>query len=266
MEIRKAETCEEITELVKKWFRPGVCTNLFLSAQELQREADRGALYYGVWPRGFLLLRKRDGFFRGAYQFLPGGDCPQLPDELHVILEIPARPKDKTAPAAQSFWQEGGFVPVLERLRYRKEWEKAPAASALPSREMEIVLAKAERMEEALSFLKAHFDPLTGCLPSLEELSKDQVFCLLDEKGAVAGVLHGAFGRASSEIRHLALREDVRRRGYAGALIRAYEAQSPSSKSLVWTGKENSAARRLYEKCGYSPDGWTALVLEYGKE
>lgn len=263
MEIRKAETCEEVTDLVKKWFRPGVCTNLFLSAQELKREAELGTLYYGLWPQGFLLLRKREGFFRGAYQFLPGEACPKLPDELHVILEIPARPKDKTVPEAREFWKSGGFTPVLERLRYAKDLNNTPDLSAP---EGKIVSAKGKLVREALSFLQAHFDPLTGCLPSFEELSQDQAFCLLDEGGAVAGVLHAAFGKASSEIRHLAVRKELRGRGYGGELIRAYESQCPSPKSLVWTGKENSAARRLYDKRGYSPDGWTALVLEHGKE
>lgn len=265
MEIRKAENYEEAMGLLKNWFRPGVSTNNFLTAEDYRREIRNGSLYYGSWPEGLLFLRKREGFFRASYHLLPGGSCPRLPQELCVVLEVPARPKDAKAPVVEAFWKSGGFVPILDRLRYRREENAEIAQEDFLERES-IVLAKEDLVLEALSFLNSQFDPLTGCLPCFEEISRDTVFCLLDKKNAVAGVLHSSLGRAFSEIRHLALREELRGKGYGRALVRAYEEWVPSSKRLVWAGAENWAARRLYEKCGYSPDGWTARVLKYGKE
>lgn len=265
MKIRKAENYEEAMELLKGWFRPGVFTNNFLTAEDYRREIQKGTLYYGLWPEGLLFLRKREGFFRAAYHFFPGELCPQLPRGMRVIMEIPARPQDVKAPVAEAFWEAEGFVPVLERLRYRQKAGGENSQKDFLERGT-IVLAGNSQVSEVLSFLNRQFDPLTGCLPTLEELSRDTVFCLLDEKNTLAGVLHGFFGRAFSEIRHLALREDFRGKGYGKALVYAYEKRADSPKRLVWTGAENLAARRLYEKCGYSPDGWTARVLEYGKE
>ena len=110
------------------------------------------------------------------------------------------------------------------------------------------------------------FSALTGGLPTADDLRENlangQTVITRDEKG-VSGVLHFAVSRASTEIRHLAVRTDCRGKGLAGELLAAYLAATDGAKSQVWARTGNAPAEHFYEQHGYRPDGWTSAVLQY---
>ena len=152
-----------------------------------------------------------------------------------------------------------GFREVLRRTRRTRKPEAFPV-------ETTAVPAKPEDFEDISRFLSEHFSALTGCLPTAndlrENLANGQTVITRDEKG-VSGVLHFAVSRASTEIRHLAVRADCRGKGLAGELLTAYLAATDGAKSQVWARTGNAPAEHFYEQHGYRPDGWNSAVLQY---
>ena len=152
-----------------------------------------------------------------------------------------------------------GFREVLRRTRRTRKPEAFPV-------ETTAVPANLEDFEDISRFLSEHFSALTGCLPTANDLHENledgHTVITRDEKG-VSGVLHFAVSRASTEIRHLAVRADCRGKGLAGELLTAYLAATDGAKSQVWARTGNVPAEHFYEQHGYRPDGWTSAVLQY---
>ena len=89
----------------------------------------------------------------------------------------------------------------------------------------------------------------------LAALAGGQLLMTADETG-LTGLLHYAPGFGASEIRHLAVREDRRGQGLAGALLGSYLAAAGGQKSQVWARTGNIPAERIL--AAVRPD--TALV------
>ena len=106
-----------------------------------------------------------------------------------------------------------------------------------------------ETPDAVLAFLRSSFDPLTGCLPTQAQLASQIALgevVAQREDGEIVGVLHFEKGRASSEIRHLAVRED--RRGKQDTADRDREKGSDAGTgSCTCTGSEHT--------CGGSGSG-----------
>ena len=79
--------------------------------------------------------------------------------------------------------------------------------------------------------------------------------CIRDSHYTVQG--------AVAEIRHLAVAEDLRGSGLASALICAMLQACSNPLTRVWVREENTAARRVYEKNGFTPDGRTSVAYLY---
>ena len=119
-------------------------------------------------------------------------------------------------------------------------------------------------LDAALALLRAAFDPLTGCLPTAEELLeilRRGELLAADAPDGVAALLHFSPGRGGSELRHLATRADWRRRGAAQALLPLYMERTGGARSVVWVRQGNAAAEAFYRNNQYAPDGWTSTVL-----
>ena len=152
-------------------------------------------------------------------------------------LSCRAKDADAMANAAEQFCALG-FREVLRRTRRTRKPEAFPV-------ETTAVPAKPGDFEDISRFLSEHFSALTGCLPTADDLRKNledgHTVITRDEKG-VSGVLHFAVSRASTEIRHLAVRADCRRKGLAGELLTAYLAATDGAKSQVWARTGNAPA------------------------
>ena len=112
---------------------------------------------------------------------------------------------------------------------------------------------------EAHELLGSCFSPLTGCLPSVEELEEDLCFNRILVSGG-EGLLRFSGGRIA-EIRHLAVVETARGKDIAQSLVARFNTRTADRRALVWTGVDNSAALHVYEKAGFVPDGWRSVVL-----
>ena len=124
-------------------------------------------------------------------------------------------------------------------------------------------------MEYKLTKLKElfreNFHPYAGCIPLDGELAAeiDEGHILTDD--SVSGLLHFTLSRTGSELRHLAVAEQMRKNGIGGRLVRAYLNGWGSKKSTVWVRDDNEPAIRLYEAYGYKADGMKSAVLIYDK-
>lgn len=256
--MKQINTYDEISGLISVYLRKGVHTNTFLTPDVYKAEIAAGSLYAHQWQGGLLILRKRQDFYRLNYYI---NDLASLPDylpEKATVIEIPLRPGSGTEDI--DYWQRQGFNKLMSRLRLVRPGGLEAGSAGLYN----IKKAAKEEIPELGSLLESCFNPLTGCLPTTAQLKQDiesgLVFTAQDDKG-ISGLLRISLGMAAAEIRQLVVREDRRGRGIARALLLHYLKETQYKKSLVWTGQENINAIRLYEGCGYKPDGWTSIIL-----
>lgn len=255
--MQRAESYAALAPLLSAQLRRGVVTNCFLSAEDYQRELPRG-LYYEARGGCLLLLRQRSDHFILNFYLQPGGTffLPEVQNP--IVTELSCRAKDADAMAAAAEQLQGlGFTECFRRLRRTRPAVEAPCTKETANVPFEAVQA----------FLYAQFDPLTGCIPPEDALraatAAGEMLCLTDEAG-ITGLLHYAPGRASCELRHLAVREDCRGRGLAQQLLTQMTARTDGQKCIVWARAGNTPAERFYEKNQFQPDGWSSAVLRLG--
>lgn len=127
----------------------------------------------------------------------------------------------------------------------------------------DIRIANDEDFEKIKMLLYDNFDILTGCLPTDSELSNDigaGNYIYAERDGAAAGIIHFEKSKKSSEIRHLAVSQGVRKCGLASRMFEFYISETRTAKNLVWVGEKNDIAIDFYKYCGYEPDGLTSEV------
>lgn len=260
--MKLVESYEELAPLLSAQLGRGVVTNAALTAEDWRREIANRTLRRLSWAGGLVLLRRREG--RSLMNFYLRE--LSLPDDLAwdgpVVLEIAARPRDEGLLKAVDFWRGQGFTDL-----YRRERLVLPKDTKVPAGDGPLAARIAGMADEGAvwTLLQDNFDPLTGCLPTAEDLERDlaagNVVCVDGPDGGTAGLLHIAPGRGSTQLRHLAVGEPYRRQGGAQALLARYLEQTGFAKSLVWVRTDNGPGRRFYVKNGYSPDGWASTVL-----
>ncbi len=238
--------------------KPGRLTDLVLEKERYLPEIEHQTLYATCFAGGLLLFRKRKGFWRMQYLLEPDCALPDLPEGV-IVAEQAFRPED--APALPEVFAAAGFEPALTRVRLTREaGESAPADLPDAAHQADI---------SAIGDLLARsFDPYTGCLPTRAELTDavtgGRVYCIRFPDGSPMGVLHTEQGRASLEIRHLAVDERVRGQGTASRLLAGLLAREGQKKLTVFTGAANAAALGLYQKYGFVPDGTSSLAFWKG--
>ena len=85
----------------------------------------------------------------------------------------------------------------------------------------------------------------------------------LEEGGAITGLLHFSLVGNTGEIRHLAVRSDLRGTGRTRPLLDGYLRAIGGVKSVVWTRSDDLAAQTAYQRRGFVPDGRRSVVLCY---
>lgn len=258
--MERVERFETLAPLLSAQLRRGVVTNNFLSRADYDREMEAGLLAH-AFPGGLLLFRRRTGYFvlnfylqADAAPELPAVDCP-------VVTELVWRPKDaQTLEGAARLLERQGFSEQLRRRRYQRADGVCQALSGA-------FFAGPAHAEDIMRLMERSFDRYTGCVPTAKTLAaalcNGEVVCTADEWG-ISGLLHFARGRAATEIRHLAVREDCRGCGLAQRMLGGYLCETAGQKSQVWARAGNVPAERFYEKNQYRPDGWESVVLLAG--
>lgn len=122
--------------------------------------------------------------------------------------------------------------------------------------------------------LAAEVEPLFGPMPELtttlrRNIERGSALVVRDDEGAVAAGLLLGGGGADRRISWLAVRAECRGRGFGEALVREALARCgpDATVSVVTFGNDitqGAAARRLYERAGFRPDGTVADGPEGG--
>ena len=262
--MEQIRSMQRLSPLITAQLRPGVRTNCALTPEDYRREMDGGTLYVHPLEAGLLLLRRRSGHWILNGWFSPGQEEISLPVDEPVTAELPFRPKDgaEAEGALSALFTAGGFVPRLRRVRLTRPAGPAPEGAAGG-----FVLRPAEEADlpAVQKLLEGCFDPLTGCLPDgaalADAAAAGDLLCALDGCGGPAGVLHSRRTEKEGEIRHLAVRPELRGRGCARGLLTGWLARLEGRRARVWTGADNLAALRTYGGAGFREDGWRSLVL-----
>lgn len=254
----KVDRYEIISSLIMKQIRKGVMTNNFLTEKDLKIEIENNLLYYYEYAGGLLILRDRNSHYILNYYI---NDITKEIEETfdkNIVVEIVSRPNDNNDKIINCFLHYG-FSVCLERIRYTNTCDKIVDNPMSEN----VQLCKNDDAENIYEILKENFNAYTGCIPTKERLIKDiengNVYIYKDEK--IKGTLHIDKNKNSSEIKHLIVVENERKKGIATKLINKYFCDIDSKRKTVWTGKENNCARRFYEKNGYELDGYTSIVL-----
>ncbi len=261
--MRKVGSYEALEPLLCEQLRPGVRTNCAMDREELAREIGAGTLYARRWAGGLALLCRRTWGDRMFFYLTEPSEPWTGGFPRDTVVEMPRRRTDGALEEAGVFWEAAGFRRVLERLRLTRE--AGPWAGAAPDGGAE--LAGPADVDAVRALLEENFSPYTGWLPGGEELDRalraGEILCVRDGTGRAAGVLHFVRRPWETELRHLAVRQDLRRQGAARRLIAGYLAMAGDMRSRVWAGADNGPALALYRQCGYAPDGWCSTVLLY---
>lgn len=247
---------EALSPRLTAQLRRGVRTNCFYTAPQLRAWIGAGALFARDVPGGLLLLTRRPGHFRLNF-YLTDLTQPLPPLPAPTVAEIPFRARDAALQEAAAYLQEQGFTPLLRRVRLKRPALTPPAAVSLRAPGPDVA-------GPVMAFLADCFSPLTGCLPTLDELSDELAqgrILVREDTAGLAGLVHFSFDGRAGEIRHLAVRPDLRGRGLSGELIAAFLTAADGASSTVWTGRDNTAALRAYHAAGFAPDGWESAVL-----
>lgn len=260
--MKQITSYEELSPLLSAQLGRGVVTNCALTQEDWRREIAAGTLWCRSWAGGMVLLRRREGHSVLSFYLRELALPEDLAWDGPTLVEIPARSRDAGLLDAADFWRGQGF-----RELFRRERLALPKGAAIPLRDG-LPPARAAGPADAgeiRALLRDNFDPLTGCLPTGAELARDleagNVLCADGPDGRPAGVLHIAPGRGSTQLRHLAVGRDFRRRGFAQSLLGRYLEHTGFAKSLVWVRTDNRPGQQFYVKNGYAPDGWGSAVL-----
>lgn len=260
--MKTAESYEELAPLLSAQLRRGVVTNAALTAEDWRREADSHTLRYESWEGGLLLLRRRETHtllnFYLRELFLP----EDLAWDSPTLMEIAARPRDERLQQAAEFWRGQGFQELFRRKRIT-----LPRGTVIPAGDSPLRPRAANRQDarRVWELLRANYDPMTGCLPTREELDRDldggNVLCVDSPEGEVAGILHIVRGPSCIQDRHLVIDPAYRRLGGAQRLLSFCAERTGFPRTVLWVGTDNAPALGLYDKIGYVADGWTSTVL-----
>lgn len=258
--MEQIETYEQLAALASAQLRRGVKTNTIVTKEGYGIAIDRHRLRAYAEPDVLLLLQKRDGHTRMNFFLNTLAEIHEtLPAE--TVTEIAYRPRDIALQEAVDYWQRQGFQLLFERIRLCRPAGTVAIDSPIPVRKP----AKDE-LGTVLQFLRQNFSPLTGCIPMEEELAEDiqnsRVLVTEDISG-ITGLMHFSFDGNIGEIRHLAIREDMRGQGGTIPLLAAYLREIEQKKSVVWVRADYIAAQKVYQRFGFTADGRRSAVLYF---
>jgi GNAT superfamily N-acetyltransferase len=257
--MQKIETYDQLAPLLRQQLRPGLVTNVVLSQEEFCGEIAAGSLYVWEFPGGLLLLRQRRTHQCLSFYLQKGAELPNLTFQRPTVLEIAFRDRDKALQEVGKRWEAQGFTLEFSRQRMTRK-----AGLELLPGPLSAHLATLEELPELQTLLETCFDPMTGCIPTRDQLKEaiqaGECFYF------AGGLLHMTRRPYGTELRHLAVAASRRRQGAAQSLFYAYQSGTGNGTSRVWVRKDNSPALKFYSKNGYEADGWTSRVYTFRKD
>lgn len=260
--MKFVERYEELAPLLSAQLRRGVITNAALTPEDWRRETAGRALWYESWEGGLLLLRRREGYALLNFYLRELSLPESLAWDGPTLMEVAARPRDEGPQKAVDFWRGHGFQELFRRKRIT-----LPKGVVIPAGDSPLLPRAADRGDSCRvwELLRAHYDPMTGCLPTQAELARDldagNVLCAVSPDGSLAGILRFIRGPGCIQTRHLVIGPAYRRQGGAQRLMSFCAERTGFLRNVLWVRTDNAPALRLYDKIGYAPDGWGSTVL-----
>lgn len=265
--MKKIDSYEEYEALIAPHINKRFQTNNFMTKDSIRDEISADTLYASEFEGGIYLFKKRDGYFRLSFyiedEFFSSANtkatCVAFPE--NTVAEIARRAADSILESVSQYLQTLGFERLFGRKRLRRK--AAPFSRDIKSH---VAFASPNDADAIFEIMASSFHPLAGCLPTEHELSRDiaesHIVCAKSSDGEVMGILHFAeTGSASTEIRHLAVREKYKRLGSASDMASFYISNTENKRSTVWAKEDNFPALAFYEKNGYSESGTISDVL-----
>lgn len=285
-DVKQIENYSELSKLIFSCLKKNVLTNCFLSKEDWEFEIYQKNVYYFLIENNLFIFRKREDFWIFNYYvngYFNSFNLEVLKEKFKqenleiLVAEVVGRKiNDENYQKQQDFLKQLGLKKVLTRERFENvenvklQTEKnedmlnISVDNKTETLEYEITLPDELDSDLILEFLKANFNNYYGCIPLKEKVKEDineKLFYIAKIDEEIIGVLHFRKSQKTSEIRHLAVKNEWRGQGVGKKLINNYLNEMTSLKKLVWTGNENCSAQKLYEKNGYKKDGYVSSVF-----
>ena len=256
--MKRIQSYEELSRVAVGYLRPGVTANVMVTREKFGADIMAGRLFAEAGEHNLWIVVRRESHVR-LYFYLndltqPLGEQFDLP----AAAEIAFRGDGERLSPLEGCLASCGLKPVFRRVRLARPPEPRPAEGGISA-------GWPSDARAVFGFLKANFSPLTGCLPTPDEVfagAADKRFLALEDEKGIAGLIHMAPDNNGVEIRHLAVREDRRGQGLAGGLVAACIGENPGKVCRVWVREDYDSARQVYAKAGFKPDRWRSLVFQ----
>ena len=251
--LNRIDDIKKVNELVTSSLKIGVITNCTLTPNQWHEEIENKTLFYYQFDGGVFFFRLRDYGYKLNYYIYNFDNIPKIQLDKPSYVEIVLRPKDNTQ-IVNSF-ENLGFKQLFTRIRMKNTIYEQKN------------LPKPEYIEpkKAYDFLNSVFDKKTACLPTIDELEQAEKQGLLlwrkNNENEITALLHVKQDRKKYEIRHLAVSENERKKGLALSLANEFISRFGHCQTLVWVREDYSAPKHIYEKTGFKPDGFKAIVM-----
>lgn len=232
-------------------------TNCYLMPAAVKEKLHSESLYAMNLENGVLLLDRMEGFYRCYYYLSPHGAYKPLVLDLPGVVEYVFQQELSEAQYRELslLWQMG-FTLGRESGRLSLSADSVKRTCSTDH----VSPAFTGDAKEVLALFRSCFDPLYAFLPSKEELAgaieQGNVLAVY-ERGRLAAALFAEVARNTASIRHLAVSESFRSRGYGKELVEAYHRRFQGSVKTFshWVDRGNRPAMELYQRFGYSFDG-----------
>ncbi len=249
--MRKITDYKEVSPVILKYFKRGVITNNFLGSDSLKAEIEEGNLFFQENEKYLNIYVKRDGFYILYFYAL---------EEDVIFEDIHEKVVSEASGKGEDILKNNGFSPYLTRVRLK---------TTIASKKESSLAEKADeaQIRESYQLLKSSFDCISGWVPTIEEFSMEcgrgLIYSIKEDNENVACLRCGISGN-TVQIKHLAVAEKSRGKGYARQLLYAMFEMYNGKKCTVWTGMENRAALGLYKSLGFLEDGEKSTVYMKG--
>lgn len=239
--MRRITDTDELSRMVMRHFKRGVITNNFLTPADYRAEIAEGRMFGEDDGENLLLFLEREECYKMFFYLLNAEKAFPHQDK-KIVTELP--------PSLYDLAERGGFTRIAERVLLKTE-SRQTAASGIAEH------TDAEDTEKVYDILKSSFDPLTGNLPTVTQIKTEcgaGEILVIKQDGECAAILRGESAKNTAKIKHLAVDEKYRGRGFADELLKDFLAENQGKKCSVWTGVENEKALNLYKKFGFSEE------------
>ena len=227
---------QEVSPLLLRYFKRGVITNNFLSADDYRAEVKEGRLFYCAKEDFLNLYVKRDGFYQLYFHAFSQDTCfPAV--NVPLIAEM--------AGENTGILEKNGFLKILDRVKLELSLDIPPKKAGQK--------AQKEDTRDIFQLLCRSFSSETGALPTFAQVEKeceDGFYYKIMSQGELAGILRFGKSGKTAQIKHLCVKEAFRGQKIGKQLVLDFLAENP--KATVWTGAANAAALTLYHSLGFT--------------